>query len=240
MLAIIERLYQEKKRPLCIGFSGAGGKTTSLYGIANEIINIQQKVLITTTTKMYLNDFLGKYPIVIRETFSPKFLFDLDACQWFGNRDTENKGGAPPNNEIEEMNKNTEFWKLIEIDGSRHRPLKANKADEPVYVTGLDLVFGVMGASVVGKPATAEWVHRLEAFLELTGAQYGEAIVPMHLLRLIEHPAGLFKDLPTGVTPCVLLTQVKSEDLAWVNWLKQQTLYPIEVIPWLSTLHQKG
>ena len=240
MLAIIDKLRKEKGRPLCIGFSGAGGKTTSLYGIANEILNMHEKVLITTTTKMYLNDFSGKMPIVIRETFLPNDLYNLDICQWFSCETAEGKGLAPSVSEIEKTNEYANIWKLIEIDGSRHRPIKAHRIDEPVYVQGLDLVFGVIGASVVGKPATEDWVCRLETFLELVGADNGDALTPAHILRLIEQPNGLFKDLPSGVQPCVLLTQVKQEDLMWVNQLKLQTHYPIEVIPWQETLQRMG
>lgn len=240
MLDLIEALYREKGHALSIGFSGAGGKTTSLFLIAEMLIKNHQKVLITTTTKMFLEEKRINIPIVIRETFRENDLKQIDSCRWFAGESSEGKGLAPDKAAIESVNKYTEIWKLIEIDGAKHHPIKAPRADEPVYVAGLDLVFGVIGASVVGKPATEAWVHRLDLFLEVTEIERGEIITPEVIRRLIISPNGLFKDLPAETKPCVLITQVRTSDLEWIQALKAAIAYPIEVIPWQHALKSKA
>ncbi len=239
MLQMIEALYLEKGRALSIGFSGAGGKTTSLYLIAEELIKTQQKVLITTTTKMFLDNKRINMPIVLREIFHEDYLKSTGSCRWFSNSNVEEKGLAPSKTAIETMNNYTTIWKLIEIDGAKHCPIKAPREDEPVYVAGLDLVFGVIGASAVGQPATAAWVHRLAHFLAVTEAKEGDPITPELIRRLIVSPKGLFKDLPAGVKPCVLITQVREADWEWIKILRTKIEYPVEVIPWQDALNQK-
>ena len=232
MLSVVTVLHQQLKRPLCIGFSGAGGKTTSLYNMADELININQNVLITTTTKMFPAENTQNIEIVIRETINENEVKIKRACQWFSRIDSEGKGVAPKIENIEKVNEYANIWKLIEIDGSRHLPIKAPAADEPVYCHGLDLVFGVIGAGVFGKSISAERVHRLELFLEVTQTQIGDEITPEVIARLINSPKGLFQGLPQGVEARVLFSAARPEDAAFIERVQTMTDTAIEVNPW--------
>ena len=57
---------------------------------------------------------------------------------------------------------------LVEADGSKHLPLKAHEAYEPVIPEGSSRVILVVGASGIGRPV-AEAVHRPHIFTALTG-----------------------------------------------------------------------
>lgn len=232
MLGAVRVLYQQLKRPLCIGFSGAGGKTSSLYALAGELINIHEYVLITTTTKMFPAENNRNIEIVIRETINKNEVNSNFACQWFSKIDSEGKGVSPKIENIEKVNKYANIWKLIEIDGSRHLPIKAPGAGEPVYCQGLDLVFGVIGAGVFGKSISGELVHRLERFLEVTQTQVGDAMTPEVIARLINSPNGLFQGLPEGVEARVLFSAVRPEDAAFIEKVQTMTDTAIEVNPW--------
>ena len=74
--------------------------------------------------------------------------------------------------------------------------LKAPEAHEPVIPECSDLVVGVIGLDALGKPADADTVHRLEAFLRISGLSEGESIGEQALKALAGHPEGLFKGSP--------------------------------------------
>lgn len=230
----IDTLYRLKSRALRIGFCGAGGKTTSLVCLSNELLNIQQKVLITTTTKMFPLPESDDLEIVIRETVNLNDLNSKSVCQWLVGINEEGKGVGPKVDEINKTNNYTDIWKLIEIDGSRMHPIKAPSHLEPVYTAGLDLVYGVIGASAFGQPISEQWVHRLERFLEVTQTKQGQMITPEVVSRLIQSPQGLFKDLPEGTLARVLISQVKPEHEAFIEAVKAKIQRPIEVLAWFN------
>jgi probable selenium-dependent hydroxylase accessory protein YqeC len=230
----IDTLYRLKSRALRIGFCGAGGKTTSLVCLSKLLLNMHQKVLITTTTKMFPLPESDELGIVIRETFNPNDFNSKSICQWFGGINEEGKGVGPKADEIEKMNNYANIWKLIEIDGSRMHPIKAPSYLEPVYTDGLDLVYGVIGASAFGQPISEQWVHRLERFLEVTQTKQGQMITPEVVSSLIQSPQGLFKDLPEGTLPRVLFSQVKPEHEVFIESVKEKIQRPIEVLAWFN------
>lgn len=217
-----------------IGFCGAGGKTTSLFFMAEQLIKMNQKVLITTTTKMCADSKCKNLEIVIRETFFETDLKQDVITQWFSEINHENKGLSPKISEIEKLNKYTEIWKLIEIDGAKHLPIKAPRAGEPVYLNGLSHIFGVVGARAFGQPACEHIVHRLTEFLSVTGLKEGEIISPESVARLIDSPMGMFRDKPEGVPIGVLITQVEERHKDFIEKLKTLTSVNIEVMPWID------
>lgn len=229
------QLFEEKKRCLAVGFCGAGGKTTSLYALADALIKIQQNVLITTTTKMFPSENSDKIKIVIRETISENDLSPKVVTQWFCRIDDEGKGRAPQINEIEKANKYANIWKLIEIDGAKRLPLKAPRLGEPVLCEGLDLVYGVLGASAFGKPISGQLIHRLDEFLAVTSAKPGDQISPEVLARLIASPMGLFRDIPSSVERRVLIGQAGPEQEAFIRSLAALIDLPVEVMPWTAS-----
>ncbi len=102
---------------------------------------------------------------------------------------------------------------LIEADGSRQRPLKAPAAYEPVIPAWVDTVVVLAGLSGLGKPLTAEWVHRPERFSELAGLPAGQNIPAEALVRVLSHPSGGLQGLPPGARRIILLNQADTPEL---------------------------
>ena len=71
-------------------------------------------------------------------------------------------------------------------------------------ILGLALLAGL---SALGKPLTAEWVHRPERFAELTDLEPGAEITPQAINRLLLHPQGGLKRIPPGARRLVLFNQ---------------------------------
>jgi molybdenum cofactor cytidylyltransferase len=96
---------------------------------------------------------------------------------------------------------------LVEADGARRLPVKAPGEHEPALPPFAEVVVVVAGLSALGKPLTAEWVHRPERFAELTGQQPGSVITPGSLTRVLLDPQGGLKNIPPGARRLVLLNQ---------------------------------
>ena len=112
---------------------------------------------------------------------------------------------------------------LVEADGSRQRPLKAPAAHEPVIPPWVDTAVVVAGLSGLGKPLSAEWVHRPEQFGAVTGLSPGEPITIEALAQVLCHQSGGLQGLPIGARRVALLNQADSptaqaaaQKMAWL------------------------
>ncbi len=99
---------------------------------------------------------------------------------------------------------------LIEADGSRHYPLKAPAQHEPPIPGFVDTVIVVAGFSGVGQPLSDSSVHRAGRFGEISGLQPEAQITPDALARVLNHPAGGLKNIPSNARRIALLTQINS------------------------------
>lgn len=218
-----------------VGFCGAGGKTSNLWALSEEILKIQQSVLITTTTKMFPYESLNQDQIVSRETFDESVFKNWDRVQWFSKIDGEGKGHSPSKEALANMHKYTDIWRLFEIDGAKRLSIKAPNEEEPIYPYELDWVYGCISGEVIGKKANAQWVHRLAYFTKVTGCQEGDLIDLEVICRLVESPKGLFQHKPIRTGATLILTKVRPEQLPLVEILKERLSLPVEVTLWQET-----
>lgn len=175
-----------------VAFVGAGGKTSLIYAIARQLSGWGQRVLVTTTTRMMpparnclLLDSCTRIPpyrhLTVGKCIDPQ---------------TGKLLGVGPQAIAELKERFRADFVLVEADGAAGRPIKAPEAHEPVIPECAHLVVGVMGLDALGKAADAGTVHRLEAFLRVTGLIVGETIGEQALAALAAHPEGLFKGAP--------------------------------------------
>jgi molybdenum cofactor cytidylyltransferase len=102
---------------------------------------------------------------------------------------------------------------LIEADGSRQRPLKAPAAYEPVIPEFVEKVIVVAGLAGLGKPLKNEFVHRPEIYAALGDMNLGEVITPDSIIRVLTHPSGGMKNIPSGAHRVALINQADTPDL---------------------------
>jgi molybdenum cofactor cytidylyltransferase len=113
---------------------------------------------------------------------------------------------------------------LIEADGSRRRPLKAPASHEPAIPDWVSTVGVVAGLSGLGRPLDAEWVHRPGQFARLSGLDLGSPVTVEGLARLLAHPQGGLKAIPTGARRVALLNQAGTPELQAVAHRLARTL----------------
>jgi molybdenum cofactor cytidylyltransferase len=102
---------------------------------------------------------------------------------------------------------------VVEADGSRSRPLKAPRENEPATPSWAEMVITVVGLSVLGKPFDETTVHRVEPFKHITGLREGELITPESIAHLLAHPQGGLKNSPAGARKVALLNQADTAEL---------------------------
>ncbi|MBE6985462.1 MAG: putative selenium-dependent hydroxylase accessory protein YqeC [Ruminococcaceae bacterium] len=135
---------------------GSGGKTSLMLHLAQELSE-RARVIVTTSTHIF-----PPKEIPITEEIQGDF-----SCICVGTP-CENGKLTTPRQSFEELKALADYV-LIEADGSKHLPLKAHLAHEPVIPDGADVVC-VVGASGLDQPI-CETVHRFERFFELTGSE---------------------------------------------------------------------
>ena len=126
----------------------AGGKTSAIRRLAQEYIESGQRVIVTTTTHMMVED----RPWFLLEPSAEKMgeLLAAYGQAWVG---TPAPGGKMQGVPCEFLDK---IWKmglpvLIEADGARKLPLKVPGEQEPVILPETTHVLSVYGLDAVGQ-----------------------------------------------------------------------------------------
>jgi probable selenium-dependent hydroxylase accessory protein YqeC len=158
--------------PAVLAIIGCGGKTSLIKLLAASWPD--KKILISPTTKM-----------------SPLHIQNVD-CRGVYNEKTGKLESLSPE-KLAELIPNYDI-SLLEADGSRGLPCKGWLETEPVIPEYSTHTIAVVPITVLGKSATAEYVHNLPLFLELTGLKEGQPITEKALQNMILSPGGMFKN----------------------------------------------
>lgn len=201
-----------------VAFVGGGGKTTAMFRLAGEIVAAGGRVITTTTTRI----FAAQISLAPRHfsAFEVSRANVEAALNQHGHvlitgpvNGAEGKASGVPAELIEDLRAIPDLSAiLIEADGSRMRPFKAPAEHEPVIPAVTTLVVPVVGADVFGEPLTEARVHRVEWVRALTGAAEGETVTPELVARVIAHPEGGLKRVPSGARVIPLINKVETEE----------------------------
>jgi len=177
-----------------ISIVGAGGKSTLMYTLAQELRQ-DYKCLVTTTTKIYL-------------PFKEQFDYMAIGTEEFNNlKHNPNNGiyiyGSSINDENKligvnpaELEYNVPYFQylFIEADGSRRKPIKGWNNTEPVVLRTTTNTLGVISIETIGKKINEDNVFRVKEFLNITNTTENEIISVDNIISLIFHDDGLFKN----------------------------------------------
>ncbi len=180
----------ELKDPSVVSFYGAGGKTTLLQRLADELVSMNQKVLLTTTTNIYKPEkmklFISDQPRRAVDLLSDHFKNSNRAV--FGKRILEDgKIEGFDSSTIKFLQEKLSLNILVEADGAKGKSIKGYAAHEPVIPACSDLIVAVIGADVLGAKLSNEIIHRLEAFLKATGTEKNNSITLDLIARTYEN-----------------------------------------------------
>lgn len=199
-----------------IALVGGGGKTSLMYALAHEMVRAGKRVVSTTTTRIF-PPASAESPCLILSEADPELEELPSSISRFGHVTVgRNILGV---GKLEGVSEATiarcceaADWVLVEADGAARKPVKAPESWEPVIPGFTDLVIQVVGLDCLGKPATDEWVFRLERFLAVTGLAKGQLISPESIGRLLGHEEGGLQGAPKRAKLAAFLNKLDLMD----------------------------
>lgn len=206
---VLNELFNIKSKDI-ISIVGAGGKTSLMFYLAEELRQ-GNKVLVTTTTKIFMPD-KEQYDFFAIEEGNKFHIYDNNSYGIYvlgGKVNEENKVEGISRNFLKSIVSCFDYI-FIESDGSKMKPIKGWNEWEPVIYEETTKTIGVLDIQVTGKRAKNNLVHRLDKFIELTSIEENEIITIAHLEKLITNKEGLFKN-GTG-EKILYINKVESEE----------------------------
>lgn len=176
-----------------ISIVGAGGKTSLMYALGEELKN--KKVLLSTTTKILPPifdevDFYGigqsTYLDISENMKSGSFLYANSLTK-------EGKVDSIPLEDIKKFKEDFDYI-ILESDGSKRKPLKGWKENEPVISEETTITIGVFDITTLNKLVNEDLVHRITEFLEISKAREEKVLKGEHIVNMIFNEEGLFKN----------------------------------------------
>lgn len=201
-----------------ISFVGGGGKTTSIFKLAEELRNRNKKVLVTTSTAIYYPNEEQYDELIVDKSVD---LSNINIDKIKGGSITvigrevskENKLLGLSKASIDEIYNLEVFdYILVEADGSKRKSIKSPANHEPVIPINTDKVVGVIGLDCIKKKINRENVHRPELFCNITNSKMEEIIDEDKIFKLIINEKGLFKSTSTECKKYILLNKVECEE----------------------------
>ncbi len=198
-----------------IALVGAGGKTTLMFRLAKEFLLRGQKVVTTTTTKIFEPSqeetpllFIEREERRIKRELIPlleKYQHLTLAAERVG---SGKLAGFPPD-VIDKLWQDHEIdGVIVEADGAKRRSLKAPREGEPVIPSRSTLIIGLLGLDGLDKELNEENAFQVDRLSRLTDTPRGGRISEETFIRLALHPEGLFKGSPPEARRVVLLNKV--------------------------------
>ncbi|MGM0688182.1 MAG: selenium cofactor biosynthesis protein YqeC [Bacillota bacterium] len=196
------------KLPAVISFYGAGGKTTLISRLAEEICSSGRKVLITTTTKIFVPQGIPFFSIddteksirILKRHFKKSNIAVLGRRV---NRDNKIEGIATQ--EVQKLRDLLQITVLVEADGAKGLPIKGFNSNEPILPFHSDLIVAVIGSDALGAKLSSNNVHRPAKVVKETGAEYGSIITEHIVAEVFQHMLKLGRiQAPNSGTVCLL------------------------------------
>ncbi len=195
-----------------VAFAGAGGKSSAILAIAEELSNERLTVLVVPTTKMFLDEARKVGPLVtsadhteLQEKIGRALAGSRSVVAGSELLSKQRVGGVDPA-WIPSLQKLASVT-LVEADGSRRRPLKGTAEHEPLLPATSTLVVAVGNVTALGRPLNYENVHRPEVFSELTGVGLDQTVTARAFATALAK--GSLGKLPAGARQAALITGVQ-------------------------------
>lgn len=176
---------------------GAGGKTSLMFS-ASSLLRNDYKVLVTTTTHIYIpdNNLYDKIIMLTHfenENYNNILQNNKNGVYVIGSHIVNNskiKGLT-----FDMLDKITPYFDvvIIEGDGSKEKSLKGWNDNEPVIYPKSTKTIGVVDISSIGIDINEENIHRVDKFLEIINDYSNNKVNIEHLEKLILNEKGLFK-----------------------------------------------
>ena len=216
-----------------ISVIGAGGKSSLLKKIGQELVNLNLKVIITTTTKIEPFPNTGLVLLKdrgqdIREELT--YMLDEFKIVMVAKDRYKEDRLVGVNTEIVRKFKKYANIVLVEADGARQRPFKTHMPHEPVIPAATDTVIMVIGSEIVHQPLNDQTVHRAELFAKKWNMALGAKLTRKIIAKELLSTAGYTRKIPLTSNVAIFINKTdlnldRAKSLA--EYLMKKCDYPI-------------
>jgi molybdenum cofactor cytidylyltransferase len=201
-----------------VAIVGAGGKTTIMGVLADELGSRGVGVILTTTTKMAADQITESAcwsddPDTVERELTPGKPLNV----LMGTEDQKVSGLDPEAVDALLLGTSADYI-IVEADGARSLSVKAPADHEPVIPSLSTTVVVVMGADALESPLNTV-AHRIERISALTGLTGDDVLTPQDAATILLHPDGGLKHVPGPARVVTIITKVTPENVAAANTL---------------------
>ncbi|ETA79232.1 selenium cofactor biosynthesis protein YqeC [Youngiibacter fragilis] len=188
MLSDILKLDRYKN----IALVGAGGKTTLIYRLVEDI-RTRRKILVSSTT-MFKEPHESRYDFIdysFREDYSFDVLPENGIYIVCNGRTPDNYLLGLGRDEVDRLSVNFDN-SIIECDYSMGRPLKGFRQSEAGVPDSADITVGVLDIEALGLEIKSDNIFHLDRFIEVTGSRIYSMVTLENLKAIVDDREGLF------------------------------------------------
>ncbi|MBM6859663.1 putative selenium-dependent hydroxylase accessory protein YqeC [Clostridium saudiense] len=204
-----EGLEIDLNKKYVISFVGGGGKTTSIYKLADELTKKGKKVIVTTTTHMQM----PKDKVILNNNiyYINKMLEEGNFVT-VGIKTKNDKISSVSLEKVNELKEICDFL-LIEADGAKMLPLKAPDSHEPVILNISNMVVGVCGIDALGKKIK-DTCHRAAIVSKIIRKSEEDIVEIDDIASILSSKEGTRKDVDTDTMEYrVIINKVDNNEL---------------------------
>lgn len=204
-----------------VAFVGAGGKTQSMFRLADDLVRQGMRV-ITTTTVFVPEDDLRYAPqrvgfghgMMLPESL-PEQVEQHRQVFVFAKLEKGGKvrGVRPAWLDANLAPASYKDVLLVKADEAQRLSLKAPLPHEPAMPESATIVVPVAGLDVLGRPMDERNVYGAEMIYQLTGHPIGRPVSTLVIAALLMHPELSLKRVPAGARILPLLNHVTAGSL---------------------------
>lgn len=151
--SLFEALKLPNQPRLTVSLVGAGGKTSTMYRLADELAGKRKRVVVTTSTHIFHPE---DRQVVVTGNAADVLPFIRPGKVVVAGQSLEKQGEIPrklsglPPAELEKLAVEADVL-LVEADGAKRLPLKVPGAGEPVIPAATDVVIACAGLDSIGE-----------------------------------------------------------------------------------------
>ena len=200
-----------------VALTGAGGKSSIMYRLAGELSRNGAKVLLTTTTMVYLPEHGAVHRLLIadeqglteqlRRGIKPQEIVAIGS----GVREGKLIGISPQfTDTLAEMA--VADYILVEADGAAGLPFKAPDTHEPMIPQSSMLVLNVVGLDALETPLAAKYCHRPALIASICGLPLGAMLDAKAIADVMFSTEGGRKNIPRGAQWLPVINKIDNKE----------------------------
>ncbi|NQV16024.1 putative selenium-dependent hydroxylase accessory protein YqeC [bacterium] len=195
---ILFRTAAEAQRT-CIGILGAGGKTTLMHTLGEELSKHHSPVILSSLTKASRSaDHAVHFYLEFESEETRNELLVNNPLYIMGEIEDEQKLAGVDEGQLQSLYEASEVT-IFECDGARKKSIKAHQPFDPVFPEFTTHGIIVVGADAVGARVDGKLVHRPELFREIWDVDVNYELEPAFIAKVLTSQYGYLQKVPKDV-----------------------------------------